>query len=565
MIGLLVKWVKKNSLLLFNTGSLIGAMLVTSLSGFAYWWVAARYFSTEAVGLASAATSALMLISTFCLLGLGTLLITEIPRNVGKAGPLICTALLAVGIVGFVVGGGVALLTPFISPSLQPIGDDIPNIAFFAFSIAIASVTSVVDQVTIALLKGSLQFWRNVIFSLAKLVLLYIVGRWFSDETGMTIYATWTLGTILSLLPLLALALWKNRRQMSNFLPQQSLLRKLGASAMQHHILNLIIQAPTRMLPVLATVLLSDSMTAWFYIALMIANFLFSITLSLTTVLHATNAAERSTLGQKARLTISLGAFTSAVTCVILVIGAHPILSFFGHSYAEQAAWPLRLLSLGAFPLIIKNHYIAIRRIKDEITNAMLPIAFGSILELILAAAGAYRGALIGLSLGWIIALSFEAIIMTPYVFKNVVGKVAAEDTIESIVDMNTMIMVAVRPGLVSDALNVSLDQIIDAPTIELEAIRGLTQPLRAIRNPIIVDTPTIKLESADFDEDATIKLPRISVGNKAHKRTKASVNHSKHNGAETPVPSQPPELLPVNVPDLKDESLPSITEIHQN
>ncbi|HEU5226844.1 MAG TPA: oligosaccharide flippase family protein [Ktedonobacteraceae bacterium] len=563
MIASLIQWIKKNSLLLYNTGSLIGAMLVTSLSGFAYWWVAARYFSTEAVGLASAATSALMLISTFCLLGLGTLLITEIPRNEGKAGPLISTALLFVGGVGFVVGLICALLITFISPSLHPIGDDIPNIVFFGFSIAIASVTSVVDQVTIALLKGSLQFWRNVIFSLAKLVLLYIVGRWLSDETGMTIYATWTIGTILSLLPLLVLAVWKNRHKMSNFLPQQSLLRKLGASAFQHHILNLIIQAPTRILPVLATALLSTSMTAWFYIALMIANFVFSITLSLTTVLHATNAAERSTLGQKARLTIFLGAFTSAVTCVVLLVGAHPILRFFGESYAEQAAWPLRLLALGAFPLIIKNHYIAIRRIKDEITNAMIPIAFGSVLELILAAVGAHVGALVGLSLGWIIALCLEAIVMTPYVFKNVTGKVAVDDTLESVVDMSTMIMAAVRPGLVSDSFDDSLNQIIDAPTIELQAIRGLTQPLRAIRNPIIMDTPTVKLDSL-LDDEATIKLPKIIVRNK-YKRPKAAVQRAKHNGTDTFSSPKTPDLLPLDLADLKDESQPSTTEIHQN
>ncbi|GHO46906.1 hypothetical protein KSX_50690 [Ktedonospora formicarum] len=413
-------------------------MAVTSVLGFAYWWVAARYFPPDAVGLASAATSTMMLLSSFCMLGLGTLLLTEIPRNKGQEGALISTALLLVGNVGFLVGIIFSLLAPLISPALRPIGATIQNILLFAASISITAMTVIIDQAVIGLLKGELQFYRNTIFSLVKLVALYLVGLWLTDKIGMTIYATWTLGNIISSLPLLILALWKGRHKLGSLSPRWQVLRKLGSSAIQHHIFNLILQAPTQILPVLVTVLLSPTMNAWFYVASMIANFIFAVAASLTTVLHATNAAQRATLSQKTRLTVGIATITGIITSGTLFLTANLVLSFFGPNYAEQAAWPLRILALGAFPLIIKNHHIAIRRIKDEVTNAMLPIISGSVLELVLATLGARLGGLSGLSLGWVIALCVEALFMSPLIFRTIRGIDNTTNTIKQLMILDT-------------------------------------------------------------------------------------------------------------------------------
>ncbi|WP_201375370.1 lipopolysaccharide biosynthesis protein [Ktedonobacter robiniae] len=542
MITPIFQWVKKNKAILFNTGSLIGTMVVTSLLGFAYWWVAARLFRPEAVGLASAATSTMMLISSFCMMGLGTLLITEIPRNKGNEGPLISTALLLVGGVGFVAGTTFALLAPFISPALRPIGADIQNIVLFGASISITVITIVIDQAVIGLLQGGLQFWRNTIFSIVKLIALYLLAIWLNDKIGMSIYATWTLGNIFSLIPLIFLAIWKNRTRLGSLLPRWYVLRKLGGAAIQHHILNLILQAPTQVLPVLVTVLLSPAMNAWFYVSSMLANFVFSIAASLTTVLHATNAAQTTTLSQKTRLTVGISALTGVVTSGILVLAANLVLSFFGHSYAANAAWPLRILALAAFPLIIKNHHIAIRRIKDEITNSMLPIILGSILELVLATLGAglgggsglshewmvalvthlrelsglnlgllitlgaRLGGLTGLSLGWVAALSVEATFMAPLVFKTIRGTDTVANTISSVVDADTMILRAIRPQTITD----SLGNFIDTPTQQLATIMGLDSPTDTIKTLTFIDAPTIKMNRIQIEEQHTIRLPKI-------------------------------------------------------
>ena len=69
-----------------NAASLYGATIVTSLLGFVYWFVAARLVPAQAVGIASALQSAAMFLGYFCVIGLNTLVISELSAD-KAAGP----------------------------------------------------------------------------------------------------------------------------------------------------------------------------------------------------------------------------------------------------------------------------------------------------------------------------------------------------------------------------------------------------------------------------------------------------------------------------------------------
>lgn len=122
----------------------------------------------------------------------------------------------------------------------------------------------------------------------------------------------------------------------------------------------------------------------------------------------------------KARLTLGLAVGTCVLANCVLLFGSRQLLGLFGQSYAEQAAWSLRILGLGVFPIIIKEHYLAIYRIRDRITDALLPIMIGAFLELGAAALGAHLGGISGLSLGWVTALCVEAVFMFRVVYKTI-------------------------------------------------------------------------------------------------------------------------------------------------
>jgi O-antigen/teichoic acid export membrane protein len=418
MKSMLWQAVKSHRVMLINAGSLVGTTVVTGVLGVVYWWVAARYFPSQAVGLASASLSAMMLLAHTCVLGLGTLLVGELPRQAGKEAALISTALIVVGAVGALAGIFFACIAPLIAPDFQALRASPGSIALFSLGVSLTAITIVLDQALIGLLRGGLQFWRNALFALMKLLLLFSAYFWLWPEAAETIYATWTGGIVVSLLPLCAVLLVKQGFTMRLFWPDWKLLRKLGPSALQHHALNVVLQVPTMALPVVVTALLSATTNAWFYTAWMISGFVVIASHALTTVLYAINAAQTALLAQKLRVTLGLSLLVSSVGALLLFVGAEPILDVFGRVYAEQAAWSLRILVLGSFPMIIKYHYIAVCRIYDRLLHALWPVLLGSLLELVLAIVGALVAGLPGLSLGWVVAVFLQALFMSPPILR---------------------------------------------------------------------------------------------------------------------------------------------------
>lgn len=408
--------------MLFNASSLVGTAAVTSLLGFVYWWLAARHFAPATVGLASALISAMMLLGNLCIFGMGTLLIGELPRQPGRAAALISGALLVVGGVGVCSGILFAIVAPLLTSNFYGLANTAGNVVLFAIGVSLTAITLVLDQALIGLLRGGLQLWRNTVFALAKLIALFAVAYWFSHVIGMTLYATWATGNIFSLVVLAIFILFKRKSSVRDYLPQWKLLHRLKVAALQHHLLNLALQAPSLALPVLVTALLSPVANAWFYVSWMIAGFMFVLPPALTTSLYATSAAQPTTLARRMHVTLALALVTCLLANAVLQLGTKQLLGFFGHAYAEQAAWSLRILGLAAFPLIIKDHYIAVCRIQTRIIYAMTFSISGVFLELSLAALGGHLDGLAGLSLGWVIAVSIEAIFMFSTVYNAARG-----------------------------------------------------------------------------------------------------------------------------------------------
>jgi O-antigen/teichoic acid export membrane protein len=420
MSRLLCRWMKTNGAVLINAGSLVATYAITSGLGFAFWWFAARHFSPQAIGFASAAISATQLLGTSCMLGLGTLLIRELPRQQGKEVTLISAALTVVGVVGGCSGLLFAVVFPSLSANLQPLRESLESIALFAVGVSLAAITLVLDQALIGLLRGDLQLWRNTLFAGAKLVALCVASFWFSLRAGLAIYATWVIGYAVSLAALTGFAARSGKLTGRRYLPHPGSLRKLGSAALQHHLLNLILQGPGLALPVLVTVLISATMNAWFYVPFTLTGIIFIFPYALVTALYATSSARPGTLARKARLTIGLAVIACALANCVLLFGSGQLLGIFGQSYAEQGAWSLRILGLGAFPYIIKDHYVAIHRVHDRVSNALPLSMAGALFELGGAALGARLGGLAGVSLGWIIALYVEAAFMFRGVYTTI-------------------------------------------------------------------------------------------------------------------------------------------------
>jgi O-antigen/teichoic acid export membrane protein len=505
--------------MLINTGSLIGTTVVTSGLGFAYWWVAARWFPPEAVGVGSASISAMMLLGSFCILGMGTLLITELPRRPEQAGSLLTTALVVVGSAGLIIGMLFAFVAARLSVQFEALAASNLDVLVFGSGVSLTAVTLVLDQGLIGLLRGSWQLWRNALFAVVKLVLLCVVSVAVAQRMAISISLTWTGANSISILALYLCYVVKSRSFGRKCLPRWSLLLNLGGAAFQHHLLNLTLAFPALTLPVLVTWLLSAKMNAWFYVAWMLASFVFLIPTSLTTVLHAMNAAQQNTLAQKARTTIMLSCVLSTLALSFLQFTAPILLSAFGGSYALQAATTLRILVLAAFALTIKNHYISICRIQDRVGRALFAMIPGGIGELGAAMIGANLYGLEGLSIGWVIAVYIEALCMLPTVYAAVWSSQASEELrvqdeeeVDGVWVLDTILMPVALPHS-SYGINPYASVSITLPDYQTRPLKGKVRPrylpFRHARSLSINKPPRRYL----FVPDSRFRLASLSKG----------------------------------------------------
>src|SRR5438132_192221 len=149
--------------MLTTASSLVGTTAVTSTLGFAYWWVAARLFPTEAVGLAAALISAMGLLGTIGMLGLGTLLIAELPLHADKRESLIGTAFVVAAIAGTALGLVFALVAPHFVVDFSALADSLTVVVLFAAGVGLTAASLVLDQAVVGLLRGSVQLRRNAV------------------------------------------------------------------------------------------------------------------------------------------------------------------------------------------------------------------------------------------------------------------------------------------------------------------------------------------------------------------------------------------------------------------
>jgi O-antigen/teichoic acid export membrane protein len=418
--------IRKNSVLLKNATSLVGTIAVTSGLGFIYWWTAARLFSPYEVGLGSAAVAAMSLLGTLSSLGAGWMLIGELSRRARQGGTLISATLYLVFAVGAVTGAVFAFIAPTISHNFVALRAGVLSIALFALGVGLMAVTLVLDQALVGLMRGELQLYRNALFAVSKLAVLLLAGFVLATTVGLTVYVAWVSGFVISLTAMAIFALWRypNARHYMTH-PNWRLLRQLGPLTAQHYMLNNMLQAPVYLLPLLVSILLSVRDNAWFYISFMLANFVLIVPVALTTVLYAASSADRVLLAQKVRVTLSLALGAAVFADIVLLAATPQVLSLFGPLYAEMATFTLRILSLAAFPQVIKCHFIALCRIHGKMGYGIVILAAGVVIEMCCAATGARLGGLTGLSLGWLIALCGEAVFMFPTVLQAAFPRIA--------------------------------------------------------------------------------------------------------------------------------------------
>ncbi|NMO50708.1 lipopolysaccharide biosynthesis protein [Actinoplanes sp. TBRC 11911] len=407
--------------LFLNAGSLMATTAITSLFGFAYWWVAARTASPEAVGQASAAVSAMTLIGTIGMFGMGTMLIADLPALRGPKWELISTCLLAADAAATVGGLVYVTVARLAIPGLQDaLGGSFGTILLIA-GIAINAVTLVLDEALVGLLKGPLQLMRNAWFSLIKLALLGLLALAPFTLDGDELLLTWVAGIVLST-AVLGRAL-RRRHLIDSLRPRISLLRGRARATVDHNVLNLAAYLPRAALPLVVTAVLSAQANASFYTAFMVLSFLSMVPGNVALTLFAVTSGDKQALRSKVRVGLLICLGLGLPISLLVAVLAHPIMRVFGSQYEASAGTALSILALTYVPFVFHHFFLAISRVQNRVRSAGVFCAIAGLAELGAAWYGGSRGSLTDLVAYVAIVMGVETVLVAPKVLGVVVTR----------------------------------------------------------------------------------------------------------------------------------------------
>jgi O-antigen/teichoic acid export membrane protein len=411
---------RRNTEILGNAGTLIATAGVSALLGFAFWTVAARLFSQAAIGYAAATTSAMTLLGTIGMFGLGTFLIAELPGRAARAN-LIAAAMVAAGIGSAILGITFVLVAPHVSASLRNSSGTLTGALILVAGVVLTAATFVFDQAAIALLRGGLQLSRNFILAAAKLLVLPVAAYCVHDQFGDDIALSWVAGTVVSVV---AVALWL-RRKGTNVIsePDWAALRGMRGTLVAYNWLGLAFATPTLLTPILVTALVSPAANGAFYAAWVMVSMLFLIPTNLSTVLFAVASSAPHALATKLRFTLAVSLLVGIPGMAILGFGARLVLSVFGPGYVHEAALPLSLLVIAYIPTIPRTHYIAVSRATGKISHAARVMTLAAVLELAAVVIGAKWHGLVGLSVALLGVKCLTGAVVTPAVVRAALAR----------------------------------------------------------------------------------------------------------------------------------------------
>ena len=401
--------------LLRNAASLLATTGVTSVLGFTFWALAAREFSQQAVGYGSAAVSAMTLLGTVGVFGLGTVLIGELPRRSPRAG-LVSAALLACGVGSLLLGLAFAVGAPLASKRFEDLLGQPAEAMTFAVGVALTAVTSVFDQATIGLLRGGVQLARNLVFAITKMAALPATAFLLHDQFGAGITESWIAGIAVSMA---GSAIWLRIRGCPVLpRPDWGVLRALGKSTLAHNWLNLAIAVPVTLIPVLVTVVVSPAANAAFYVAWMVMSFLGAVPIHLSTVLFAIASGDPRLISRKLRFSLKVSLWVGIPGVLVLCLGGHFALGLFGSTYSREATFPLRVLALSYVPALPKIFYVAVCRAKGKVSRAAVVLTVFAAIEMAAVVVSGMLDGLRGIAVSILIVMVVEGLVTLPAIVR---------------------------------------------------------------------------------------------------------------------------------------------------
>ena len=332
-------------------------------TGFVFWVIAARFYSAEDVGLASAIVSAMRMIGMLSVLGLDLALIRFIPEKENKS-ETINSALVITVLVSFVLSAFFVLIVDYVSPSLSVIKKLEYFVLFVVFTVSLTLAGLFGQGIFVAFRRAKYTFIQNIstflrLFVLPFLVSFGAIGVFLSFGAGMILAVLLAFVITVQCLPYKVKAVnFKELKDMVHF--------SFGV-----YIARIFENLPTLVLPIIILNVLGAEQNAYFYVAWWVMFFVTMIARMTSMSLLAEGSYEPERLKERVFEGLRFVLVLTLLAVVLLYLFGDTVLRVFGEACSENSFEVLRLLLIGGLFYATNVLYASAMMVKKNIKRVV--------------------------------------------------------------------------------------------------------------------------------------------------------------------------------------------------
>jgi O-antigen/teichoic acid export membrane protein len=382
-----------------NSFYLLANNVIASAIAFFFWIAAARLYTTEEIGIATALISASAFILMLSRLGFDFSIIRFFPTR--DKSDVFNTTIVVTSLVSFVLGIIFIVEIDFFSPNLSLLKNYIYALVFLIY-LFLTSVTTYTGQAFLAMRKGNYYFIQNLVIN-SRIILIFI----FVSMGAIGIYNSFWVATFFSLG--IALFLLKSELKLTFSFKKVFFKESLKFST-GNYIASLFSSTPALILPILVLNILGANQAAYYYIAYAIVSIIFMVPNAVSTSLFVEGSHGESLKKSVVKSYAMIFALLIPMILITFFFGQY-ILSFLGESYLESLEL-LKIFALSSFFVAIVYVYISVKRVLMDIKSLMLVSIITCILTLSLSPLLMLKFGIIGIGYAWIVSYGGIALIL---------------------------------------------------------------------------------------------------------------------------------------------------------
>jgi len=384
-----------------NSLFLMANFMVTFGLAAVFWLVVARFYTEADVGLSAAIISAISLVALISRLGFDSALIRFLPKA-EKPVDMINSCFTFSGITALILTGIFIVGLDLWSPALSFIRESALFSLAFAFFALCWTLSRLIDFTFIARRRAEFALTKNMVFSLLRILLPIVLVLFFH---AFGIVASW--GIAIGVAIAISLFFFMPRVQ-NPYKPAPKInlgtIKYIWRYSAGNYFANLLEAAPTLVLPVMILNLLGAEQNAYFYIAWMIALFLFSIPMAVSQSLFVEGSHFEDELGVNVRKSIRFIFLILIPAIILLFLLGKWLLLLFGEGYSMNALTLLWILGISGIPVGVNSVYMSILRVTGRIRELVIISGFITITVLLASYLIAPTTGIVGIGYIWIAA-----------------------------------------------------------------------------------------------------------------------------------------------------------------